>query len=581
MFIRTKKSGPRTYLQIVESNWVDGKVKQRVVSNLGRLDLMKESGEIDGLMLSLQRYSEKFAVLGSHERGETKVMRTASVGPALIFERLWKELGIQASLGKFLVGRKFGFSVERATFVTVLNRLFSPGSDRAATMWVDDHQVDGAQRLELQHFYRAMGWLGETLPEGEQKDATPFAKRCMKDLIEEDIFCRRRDLFTQMDIVFFDTTSIYFEGEGGEGIGQHGHSKDHRPDLRQMVVGMVLDGEGNPICSEMWPGNTADVKSLVPVVERLKKRFSIGNICIVADRGMISEETKMEIVRRNWKYILGVRMRRTKEARDEVLSRGGRYQEVTPKRKQSKDPSPLKVKEVRVGDRRHIVCLNEEQAAKDRHDREAIVASLKDVLKAGDKSLIGNKGYRKFVKSQGERFSIDEEKVEEDARYDGKWVLTTNTDLSAAEAALAYKQLWMVEDIFRSMKSLLETRPIFHKCDDTIRGHVFCSFMALLMRKGLEDRLAEKGCSIEWAEIVRDLNALVEMDISAGGKRYVLRAEAKKTTVKVFGACGVALPPTIRQIQQEKEAQAKDALPTGYSSTARPAMAEGPQAVGE
>src|ERR1019366_1870498 len=128
-----------------------------------------------------------------------------------------------------------------------------------------------------------------------------------KDLIEEALFARRRDLFTDLDIVFFDTTSIYFEGEGGETIGQRGHSKDHRPDLRQMVVGMVLDHNGNPLCSELWPGNTADVKSLVPIVDRLKTRFGIGSVCIVADRGMISAETLAEVEKREWKYILGVR----------------------------------------------------------------------------------------------------------------------------------------------------------------------------------------------------------------------------------------------------------------------------------
>ena len=166
-----------------------------------------------------------------------------------------------------------------------------------------------------------------------------------------------------------------------------------------------------------------------------------------------------------------------------------------------KDPSPLKVKEVWVEDRRYIVCRNEEQAQKDRQDREAIVASLKDALPAGDKSLVGNKGYRRFLQTSGERFTINEDKIREEERYDGKWVLTTNTELAAREVALKYKQLWMVEDIFRSMKSLLETRPIYHKCDETIRGHVFCSFLALVLRKELQDRLERKGWSLEWTRV--------------------------------------------------------------------------------
>jgi transposase len=381
----------------------------------------------------------------------------------------------------------------------------------------------------------------------EQAGATPFAPRCRKDLIEEVLFASRRDIFTSLDLVFFDTTSIYFEGAGGETIGRHGPSKDHRGDLKQMIFGVVLDDQGNPLCSEMWPGSVADVKSLVPVVDRLKSRFHVGNVCIVADRGMISEQTKQEIEKRHWRYILGVRMRRCKQVKETVLSRSGRYQEVFGKRDESKAPAPLKVKEVSVEGRRYIVCLNDEQATKDRADREAITASLRDALRQGDKSLIGNKGYRRFVRTQGKRFVIDEQKVKEEARYDGKWVLTTNTELSAADLALKYKQLWMVEAIFRSMKSLLETRPIFHKCDDTIRGHVFCSFLALLLCKELQDRLANKGLSLEWADVIRALDNLVEMDISVSSKAYTLRGPASRPVAQVFSACGVALPPVLRQ----------------------------------
>jgi len=400
---------------------------------------------------------------------------------------------------------------------------------------------------------RWAGWA-EPLGAAEQAGATPFSPRCTKDLIEEKLFVARRDLFTKLDIVFFDTTSIYFEGGGGETIGQRGHSKDHRGDLKQMIVGVVLDNEGNPLCCEMWPGNTADVKSLVPVVERLKGRFHIGKICIVADRGMISEETKQQIEANGWDYILGVRMRSCTEVKQEVLGRGGRYQEVFPKSDKTDAPSPLKVKEVVVDGRRYIVCLNEDQAEKDRRDRQAIVGALREALSQGDKSLIGNRGYRRFVQLVGKRFSVNEQKIRDEGRYDGKWVLTTTTDLSAEAAALKYKQLWMVESIFRSMKSLLQTRPIYHRCDDTIRGHVFCSFLALLVRKELQDHLERKGWSLEWADVMRDLNNLVEMDITAGGKAYTIRSETKGTLDKVFKACGVALPPTVRESQSRTHA---------------------------
>jgi hypothetical protein len=531
LFVRTQTNGSRTYLLIVDNQWVDGKVKQRVLFRLGRLDELLASGRLDSLIQSLARFSEKLAVLGAHARGDGVATRSARVGPALIFQRLWQACSINEVLTALLKGRRFEFSVERAIFLTVLHRLFAPGSDRAAEKWKDDYAIDGVCDLELHQIYRAMAWLGEVLPKDQQDGATPFAPRTNKDLIEEALFARRRDLFSD-----FDTTSIYFEGQGGETIGRRGHSKDHRPDLKQMVVGMVLDQNGNPLCTELWPGNTADVKSLVPIVERLKKRFGIGSVCIVADRGMISAETLAEVEKREWKYILGVRMRSSTEAKT-VVARAGRRN----------DPSPLKVKEVWVEDaRRYVVCVNEDQATKDRHDREAVVASLRDALSHGDKSLVGNKGYRKYLRAGGKQFAVDEDKIKEEARYDGKWVLTTNMDLPAREVALKYKQLWMVEEVFRSMKSLLDTRPIFHKCDETIRGHVFCSLLALLLRKELEDRLARKEWKLEWADVIRDLDNLIEMEVAIGGKGYVFRGQTSGVAGKVFQACGVALPPALR-----------------------------------
>jgi transposase len=546
LFVRTQTNGSRTYLLIVDNQWVEGKVKQRVLLRLGRLDELLASGRLDSLIQSLGRFSEKLAVLGAHARGDSITTRSARIGPALIFQRLWQACSIDKVLTALLEGRRFEFSVERAIFLTVLHRLFAPGSDRAAEKWKDDYAIEGVGNLGLHQLYRAMAWLGEVLPKDQQDGATPFAPRTNKDLIEEALFARRRDLFTDLDIVFFDTTSIYFEGEGGETIGQRGHSKDHRPDLKQMVVGMVLDHNGNPLCTELWPGNTADVKSLVPIVERLKKRFGIGSVCIVADRGMISAATLAEVEKREWKYILGVRMRSSTEAKA-VVARAGRYAEVHPKSDDRDDPSPLKVKEVWVGDaRRYVVCVNEDQATKDRHDREAVVASLRDALGKGDKSLVGNKGYRKYLRAGGQQFAVDEDKIKEEARYDGKWVLTTNMDLPPREVALKYKQLWMVEDVFRSMKSLLDTRPIFHKCDETIRGHVFCSFLALLLRKELEDRLAHKEWKLEWADVIRDLDKLIEMAVAISGKGYVFRGQTSGVAGKVFQACGVALPPALR-----------------------------------
>jgi Transposase DDE domain len=554
MFFRTKSSGPRTYLQVVENRWEGGRSRQRVVATLGRLDQLQQNGQLDGLLASGARLARSVLLLSEHAQGRLPTISIRHIGPALVFQRLWQLTDCQHVIQQLLKGRRFEFPIERAVFLTVLHRLFDPGSDRAADKWKESYQIDGCEDLQLHHLYRAMGWLGDELPRKEQADKTPFAPRCNKDLIEEALFARRRDLFTQLQLVFFDTTSIYFEGQGGETIGQRGYSKDHRPDLKQMIVGAVLDGQGRPICCEMWPGNTADVTTLIPVVDRLRSRFGVTKVCIVADRGMISKETieELEKQERSWQYILGARMRSQNEVKDEVLARAGRYRLVHPQRTTSQDPAPLKVKEVWVEGRRYIVCRNDDEARKDAADREAIVASLREQLRNGEKSLVGNKGYRRYLSSTGpDHFQIDEAKIEEEARYDGKWVLRTNMDLDTAEVALQYKRLWMVEAWFRSSKSLLQTRPIYHKCDETIRGHVFCSFLALVLRQELEVRLAKDGHDFEWADVIQDLDRLQMVEVEQDGKRFLLRSEVQGTCGTVFRAAGVAVPPTVQQARPD------------------------------
>ena len=369
-----------------------------------------------------------------------------------------------------------------------------------------------------------------------------------KDLIEEMVFYDQRDLFSELELVFFDTTSIYFEGRGGETIGQKGFSKDHRPDLNQMVVGAIIDDKGRPICCEMWPGNTTDVKTLIPVIDRVRKRFGIHRFCIVADRGMISAETIKELEERNIAYILGTRMRLVKEIKLDVLSRGGRYKKVYPEGVTSKDPAPLKVKQVLHNKKRYIVCLNQRQARKDARDREAIIASLKEQLKKGPKSLVGNKGYRKYLKLDKDSARIDMHKVEYESRFDGKWILTTNMNLAADKVALKYKELWQVERVFRDVKSILETRPVYHQRNENIRGHVFCSFLALVLRKELEQRLNQAGHVFEWSDIKQDLKALQQVTIEEDGKCFAIRSECKGHCGKIFQAVKVALPPTIREV---------------------------------
>ena len=196
---------------------------------------------------------------------------------------------------------------------------------------------------------------------------------------------------------------------------------------------------------------------------------------------------------------------------------------------------------------RYIVCRNEKQARKDALDRDAIIASLEDKLKSGPKSLVGNKRLRMYLKAEKNSVSIDRDKIEQESRFDGKWVLKTNTRLPSEQVALKYKELWQVEQVFRDMKSVLETRPIYHQTDEAIRGHVFCRFLALLLRKKLDARLEKAELDLEWADVKQDLADLHDVTIDDNGKRLTIRSECLGCCGKIFKAVGVAIPPTIRE----------------------------------
>ena len=554
MFFRRKRSGHTEYLQIVKNERVDGKPRQSVVATLGRVDELAQDGTLDRLLRSGARFAHSAVVLTAYERGEATTVATRQLGPAIAFERLWQETGCRRVIGELAGERAFQFDLERAVFLTVLHRLFDPGSDRAAEKWRHGLVIDGVGDLELHQFYRAMGWLGDELADQSGRGLAP---RTTKDLVEERLFALRNNLFSELSLVFLDTTSLYFEGAGGQSLGQYGHSKDHRPDLKQVVLAVVIDGRGRPICSELWPGNTTDVTTLLPVIERLKTRFLIARIGVVADRGMISAATLAELDARNIDYILGVRERATKEIRG-VIADPAPYVPLSIPKAAGRSTDLLVKEVVRSGSgadgkpwrRRYIVCCNEAEAEQDKAEREAILTALQAALRRGDKSLVGNRGYRRFLKlAAGRRFEIDPRRVALDALFDGTYVLRTNTRLTPLQAALRYRERWMVEDIFRTAKALLATRPIFHKYDETIRGHVFCSFLALVLRKELEDRLAAAGHGFEWADIVQDLERLSETEIEQDGKRYILRNAAPGCAGAVLRTLGVALPPLIRCAQ--------------------------------
>jgi hypothetical protein len=527
MFVRVKRSVRAgyayEYLQIVESRRRGATVRQHVIATLGRKDEIIADGTLDNLLASLASFSERLKVV-ERVRSEGVAARGAkSWGPALVFGRLWERQGLPEILGRLAADRRFGFDVERTAFALALQRLCEAGSDLAGSQWLATVEAGGLETIRLQHLYRTVGFLAE-----------------VREELERELHFKDRDLFSQeLDLVFIDTTSTFLWRDEESLLVRRGHSRDRRPDQPQVVLCVAVDRSGFPVAWDILPGNTADATAFAAMIAQLRSRLCIRRVIVVADRGMISAASIRLLTDSKeapFEYILGTRMRRQKEVSETVLARAGRYRKVA---------DNLEVKEVLLNGARYIVCRNPIEQVKDAAAREAILAKLEATLKRnGPKSVIGNKGYARFLKVAKGSVTIDAKAVEADARLDGKFVLRTNTELPAEEVALAYKSLWRVERTFRETKSTLEVRPIYHQSDQAIVGHIVACFLALRLEVDLQRRLDERGAQASWPDLMRDLAQVSAVDLDLDGQRYRLRTELAGQAHLAFAAARVR-PPAI------------------------------------
>src|SRR5918995_1716050 len=440
MFVRVKtivQDGRRyEYLQIVRSVRDGTRVCQELVASLGRRDLLVASGQLDQLLQALARFSTRVRVVeaASDERFVARAAR--SWGAALVFDRLWQRQGLPQILARLAKGRRFGFDPERVAFALALQRLCAPGSDLQGAAWAQTVEAPGFDGLALHHFYRTLPWLA-----------------AIRHELERELFFQDRDLFSaELDLVFVDTTSVYLYRDGASDLVRHGYSRDRRPDLPQLVLCVAVNGQGWPVAFDVLPGNTADVDALSLTIARFRERFRIRRAVVVADRGMFGRNTLAQLrdhATVPFDYILGCPLRRERIIAREVLARPGRYQQVA---------DNLAVKEVRVGERRYVVCRNPIEAKQDAADREALLAKLRQTLAHdGPKAVVGNRGYARFLRIAKGGVTLNEAAIAREARLDGKFVLTTSTDLPAAEVAQAYKSLWRVG---RALPPMKETPPV-------------------------------------------------------------------------------------------------------------------------
>jgi hypothetical protein len=553
MYIRTTQRQNRDgsivrYLQLAESVWDPDKQRSqtRIVYNLGR----EEDLDVEAmrrLAKSVLRVAcpDDLARLEAEAEALGQPIRidwAKDYGGLYLLRALWDRLGLGEEFLRGASDRPTASLLAEAAFLLVANRALAPESKLGLSeRWLEEVFWPGAEGVELHHLYLALDQLAEE-----------------KDRIEEAVFFRVADLLSlDVDLLFYDTTSVHFEIEnedaGQGGLRKWGHSKDHRPDAPQVVVGLAVTRDGLPVKSWVFPGNTADVAT----IERVKKDLAgwrLNRVVYVADGGCLSEDNLQTLARGGSGYIVGVPLRRSKEAA-QVLARPGRFRSVA---------DNLQVKEVQVPSeaeapvatrrRRYIVCFNPKEAERQRVHRAEILRLLDAELKALDNrpdahpraacTLMSSRRFGPYLKQlKSGRLRIDQARVRREEKLDGKWLLTTNdTTLSPEDTALGYKQLLRVEESFRRLKHGIDIRPMHHRAEDRIRGHVFACVLALLL-----ERVAERDTGQTWSHIRQHFSHLKMVAYDGSGGRIVQTTELTRDQRKVLKTLDIQAPRLVHQ----------------------------------
>ena len=549
---RTNKDGSTvSYLQLAhnERHAVTGNPVAKVIWNFGREGSVDKDA-LRRLMQSIARVldpEDQIAVEMGIELGSISIESDKSLGGAWALDQLWTKLGIRSAFEELLRERQFEAPVERAVFAMTANRALAPWSKPAMEDWVEnDVCIDGLGQVQVHQLYRAMDLLVEN-----------------HEHVQERVFFSMANLLNlEVDLVYFDTTSTYFEVDPDpdeeEELRRTGYSKDHRPDLLQVVIGLAVTRDGIPVRCWVWPGNTGDME----VVAQVKKDLTgwkLGRVITVVDRGFSSDANLRHLQRAGGHYIAGERMRADIKTVEEALARPGRYKPVK---------ENLEIKEIVVGDGearvRYVLARNPLEAQRDRQRRERTLAELREELKrlksvTGEEhtkavcKVVTSKRFGKYLMLDARNFPrIDQSKVKKEARLDGKYLLRTSDDtLSPEDVALGYKQLLEVEDAFRTLKSTLDLRPMYHRVSDRIRAHVLLCWLALLLV-----RVAENQVGDTWPRIRTQLERIRIVEINTPEGNVVQRTDITPAQKHILSRLKVPEPKKIREISLKTRVRA-------------------------
>lgn len=559
---KNKDGTVREYLSLVEYIWdkEKGYSKQKHISYLGRTDELLKDGTLDNLVKNLCKYTKNKSLIDISKDIESEFSKT--YGEIVVFKKLWNDLGLNKILYKHFSETNKEIDYVETVFAMVCNRLVEPCSKRAANEWIKD--VYGWEKLELHHFYRAMDFLVE-----------------QKEKVEVEMFEAMKKAFAcKVDIVMFDTTNISYWGEGNkaEELLAYGHSKNKRFDLKQVTVGLIMDQNGAPLGHEVWPGNMSDKPAFMEIIDKIKEKYEIGKVILVADRGMISEDNIKYLEEKGYEYILGVKMRQLSEIRQKILLKGEGFiaisdalkakqlseyemylQEIEKRNELIKRHNEEKKRKRKLivltqeqkesyqnskkGQRRWIACLNPLMAEIDQKKREYFQQIIENKIEFSTaKEWIVKNGYKKYVTIKDMKIELNSERLKQDELYDGKWALITNTNLPKTELVNAYKDLAAIERHFRDLKSELEIGPVYHYTEKRIRAHIFVCFLALQLKFALMTKL-KPFTEMGFSETMRLLSRIKAVKYKTNQTESIIRTDITEETSLIFKAIG-AKPPS-------------------------------------
>jgi len=554
---RRNKDGTEVrYLQLAHNVWDPAakRSKVQVVYNFGREDATNREA-LQRLVASVTRFLGPEAALAAAADG-LEFTESRPLGGTWALDGLWGRLGIGAVMRRLLTGRRLDPSAERVLFALVANRALAPSSKLAAASWIsEDVLIAGLPATTDDACYRAMDWLLQ-----------------IKDALEQEVFGRVANLLNlEVDLLFFDTTSTYFELDGEDdavprdehgnktgsqeetaegkpaGFRAYGNSKDHRDDLPQVVIGMAVTRDGIPVRIWCWPGNTADSKLIRQVKDDMRD-WTLSKIVWVADRGFSSADNRRWLRAGDHHYIIGERLRSGSAEASAALSRQGRYTEVA---------ANLRVKEVRIAENeRFIICYNPEAAERDAQVRARMLSQLEEMIKDADtltktkraelRGVISTKpGLNRYLRvTPGGLLRVDAKAIKAEQNLDGKYLLRcSDPKLSAEDIALGYKQLMAVERGWRDMKQVIDLRPVYHRKEQRIRAHVILCWLALLLA-----RIAENACHATWPQLRRELDRIAIGTFTGPAGTFRQRTEITKAQRDILAQLGIDPPPRIYQL---------------------------------